>query len=81
MSAETDVTNYGILLLFVSLLAYSVENNEPMAVKSETIEEIMKAMAANNQVPQLVIQENQEGDDYIKFGCILVGAEPVNEDK
>jgi len=75
----TDETNYGILLLFVSLLAYSVENGEPMAVKSETIEDIMKSMAANNQVPQLVIQENQEGDDYIKFGCILVDGEMPDE--
>lgn len=73
----TDETSYGILLLFVSLLAYSVENNEPMAVKSETIEDIMRTMAANNQAPQLVIQEN-EGDGYIKFGCILVNGEQID---
>jgi hypothetical protein len=75
----TDETNYGILLLFVSLLAYSMENGEPMAVKSETIEDIMKSMAANNQVPQLVIQENQDGGDYIKFGCILEKAEMTDD--
>lgn len=70
----TDETNYGILLLFVSLLAYSVENGEPMAVKSETIENIMRSMAENSQVPQLVIQDN--GDtEYIKFGCILTKGE------
>lgn len=67
-------SSYGILLLFVSLLAYMVENDEPMAVKSDTIEDIMRSMAANNQVPQLVIQENEDGK-YIKFGCILVDGE------
>lgn len=76
----TDETNYGILLLFVSLLAYSVENGEPMAVKSETIENIMRSMAEQGQVPQLIVQDNGD-DEYIKFGCILVNGEEVDESK
>lgn len=71
----TDESSYGILLLFVSLLAYSIENNEPMSVKSETIEDILRSMAANNQVPQLVIQDNNGDEKTIKFGCILVNGE------
>lgn len=66
----TDESNYAILLLFVGLLAYSIENDEPMAVPSETVEKIMRSMAANNQVPQLAIEEDENG--HIKFGCVLV---------
>ena len=68
-----DETNYALLLLFVGLLAYSIENDEPMAVNSETIENIMKSMASNNQVPQLAIEE--DGNGHIKFGCVLVEGE------
>lgn len=72
-----DLLKYGMLLIHISFLAYSIENNEPMAVKADTIEDIIKAMAENDQVPQVMIDDSQEG--YIKFGTLLVNKEEEDE--
>ena len=66
-----------MLLIHVSFLAYAVEHGEPLAVRSETIENILRSMAENNQVPEVMIDDSQEG--YIKIGTLLVDADKENE--
>lgn len=73
MIEDLPESDYAILLNIVAILAYSIENDEPLAVKMETVQTILESMEVNKSLPELAIQETEDG--YVKFGCVLVNGE------
>ena len=77
MENEEMMPKYGLTLVHIAFLAYALERGEPLAVQSATIESILATMVEKNQVPEVMIDDGQEG--YIKFGTVLRDVEEENQ--
>lgn len=73
---KNNASEYGILYLFFGLLAYMMENEEPIAVRKDTIDNLI--LNSEGRVPHLIIQEAENGTQ-VKFGTILMNVEEENE--
>lgn len=71
---DEQLEEYGIVAVAIGLLAYMIENEEPVAVKMETVQMLFDTVVANGRVPQFVVQESEDGQ-HLKIGTLLVDGE------
>lgn len=72
MSEKEDLNvDEGMVTLAMVLLAYMIENDEPLAVRMETVEMLFETVIKSGRIPQFILHESEDGK-YLKAGTTLV---------